>query len=73
MLTLENEPGDLTKDGEITRLRTAQGKSVEERKDPLLKISRSGDFKVEDTVAASSNRSRLEDSLEELRKLPSEL
>ena len=41
-------------------------KSIEEREDPLLQINRPGDFEVEDTVTAPSNRSRTEDRTKKL-------
>jgi hypothetical protein len=57
---------DLTEDLEVIPLWTTQLESIEEREDPLLQIERPGDFEVEDTVTAASDRPNAEDTAKKL-------
>ena len=63
----QDEMCDLAEDRKILPLRTAQLEPIEEREHPCLKIGRLGHFKVEDTVAAASDRSGAEDLTEKPR------
>jgi hypothetical protein len=54
-------------------LRTAQLKSIEERKDPFIQIPWFGDFVVEDSVATASHRSDAENRAKKLRSFRSDL
>jgi hypothetical protein len=64
---------DRAEDREVLPLRTTQLESIEERENPILQIDRPGDFKVEDTVTAASNRSRTEDRTKKLWSLFTDL
>ncbi len=68
-----NELGDLLEYLQVNLFGTAKRKALEERKNPLRESYGSGDFKIEDTIPASSNRSDPEGFGQEHWKLRSDL
>jgi len=69
MPACQDKFSDRAEDRKVLPLRTSQLESIEEREDPMLQINRLGDFEIEDTVIAASNRSCTEDGAKKLWSL----